>query len=78
MDIYMIWAADGNFHWLVDAMDDDSIQANDSGWLELKQQAYDDHGYENIRIIKATVDMDAVEAAFKHTPTANLTIKENN
>lgn len=78
MDIYMIWAhdPDGGYVWLVDAMDDESTQMNDTGWREIEEAARADHGADNIRIVKAFVDLDAVQAAFD-APTTTLTIKEN-
>lgn len=78
MEIYMILARDPitGAIWLVDAMDDDSISGNDAGWREIKDAAYDDHGPENIRIIKAAVDFDAVDAAFA-TPSVSINIKES-
>jgi len=63
MDIWMIWATDGDVRWLVAAWDDDSVSDNNDGWLSEVEQARRDHG-ENFRIVRASIDFDAVDAAF--------------
>lgn len=70
MDVYQIWAQEAEFFWLVDAWDDDSIQANRSGYEAALKKAYDAHGAENIRVIRTVIDFGAVTKAFE-VPTAD-------
>lgn len=66
LTIWMIWSCDpmtGSFT-LEEAWDDDTVSGNDKGWEEAKQQAYEDHGPDNIRIIKTSLSYDKIAAAF--------------
>lgn len=75
MDIYMLWASDGDVLWLVDAWDDDTIAENHSGWTEKISQAEKDYGPSNVRIIKATVNFDSIRKAFE-VPRVEMTVEE--
>jgi len=69
MDIYMIWAHEAGNAWVIDTWDADSIHGNGFGWEEAKDKAYEIHGAENVRVIKAVVDFDKVLAAFTPAET---------
>lgn len=73
MDIYMIWAQEAGVKWLVEAWDDDTIAENDSGYQDAIDKAYDTYGAANVRIVKARVNFDKVEAAFETTDAGVLT-----
>lgn len=65
MDVYLIVVQDTEkvFRVLA-AWDDDAIQGNPGGWQGAKTEAYADHGAENIRIVRTSIDWDAVACAF--------------
>jgi len=75
MDIYLIWAQepDGNYHWLVGAWDDDSVGENYAGYEEAVAKAREEHGVENIRVVKARIDFDKVVEAFEPADVGELT-----
>lgn len=78
MDIYMIWASEIEPNgvrscWLIDAWDDDSVSGNREGWKQAVDKAQAEHGYDNVRIVKGSVDMDAVRNAFE-IPRADLNV----
>ncbi|WP_159600561.1 hypothetical protein [Agromyces humi] len=66
-DVWMIWATEterNDVLWLVGAWDDATTAENNLGWADAVKQAKSDHGADNIQIIKTTIDLDAVHAAF--------------
>jgi hypothetical protein len=74
MDIYMIWVQDvEGFVWLSEAWDEDSIDANEAGWDEAKQKARTESGADQIRVVKASIDLGKVIEAFD-PPVAELAI----
>lgn len=77
MDIYLIWAQDGdgygNYRWLVGAWDDESIGENYKGYEEAVAKAREEHGAENIRVVKARIDFDKVVEAFEPADVGALT-----
>lgn len=66
MDIWMIWGRypDDDILWLINAWDDDSVANNYDRWSEIVEKAKQDHGQDNIRIVRAPLEMDQVAAAF--------------
>jgi hypothetical protein len=73
MNVYLIWTRTEGYAWLVESWDEESIDANEAGWDEAVQKARTEHGPENIRIIKASIDFDKVLEAF-NPPENELTI----
>ncbi|URP22145.1 hypothetical protein SEA_BIG4_61 [Microbacterium phage Big4] len=68
MTVWMIWVTDADPNseiWLLDAWDEDSIQANREGWTEKVENAFDTYGGAYVRVAKTTVDFDKVRAAFE-------------
>lgn len=66
MDLYMIFVrADGGFTSLEDAWDEESISDNRSGWDATVKAAVVLHGPQNVRVLKTSVDMDAIRKAFE-------------
>lgn len=74
MDIHLIWATDGDAIWLVGAWDEDTIAENYQGYTDELARHQKDHGHDNVRVVKASVDFDAVQAAFQtpHIGTAQI------
>jgi hypothetical protein len=64
MDIYLIWATDGEAIWLAGAWDDESRAENPQGWEEELEKHRKSHGAENVRVAKAVVDFYRVEDLF--------------
>lgn len=65
MDIYLIWATDGDAIWLVGAWDDDSVAENNEGYREEVKRHQADYGHDNVRVVKASIDFDAVARTFQ-------------
>lgn len=66
MDIWMIWVTDdGETVWLEEAWDDDSTSGNYEGWIEAVKRAEEKFGAGNVRVVKTSIDLDPVLAAFQ-------------
>lgn len=63
MDVWMIWAETAGYHWLVEAWDDETRNENSTGWNEAVAKATKDH--ENIRIVRTSVDFNAIVKTFE-------------
>lgn len=68
VDIYLIWATDGDAIWLVGAWDGDSVAENATGYREDVECHRNAHGHDNVRVVRASIDFDAVARAFQ-TPS---------
>ena len=64
LDLYLIWVLSGSGVSLVDAWDQDSVADNRPGWDEAVEDAFADHGANNVRVTITSVDIDAVQRAF--------------
>jgi len=73
MEIIFIWIKDDNAIWLSDAWDRESYNQNADSFNAKLKKAYKEHGAENVRLQRATVPYDAVEALFQ-TPEGYISL----
>lgn len=68
MDIYFIWASTPGSTdelWLVDTWDEHSMSDNREGWENSLAEARADHGIDNVRVVKTSIDVAEVQRAFE-------------
>lgn len=75
MKIWMIWVKDPDEAtlWLAAAWDDESKDINPSGWDKELAKAAEEQGAQNIRVLTAHVNMDAIHSAFRPADAGKLT-----
>ena len=68
MKVYLIFATvdeDPEFAWVVDTWDEYSMDDNYDGYVEALSKAREDHGPENVRVIRAELDRSVVARAWQ-------------
>lgn len=75
MDIFTIWVNDSASEpWAIGCWDASSIDVNPEGYQDAVADANRVYGADHVRVIKSTIDYDAVAAAFRpRIDTATLT-----
>lgn len=69
MKVWLIIARNGDEMWLIDAWDDDSVSENPEGWRDALAKARADVEPDDLRVVTATLDWDAVRKAFDVAPS---------
>lgn len=78
MEIHLIFVTvdeDPEFAWAVDVWDEYSMKVNYDGYAEALSKARENHGPENVRVIRADLDLSVVERAWE-TPSGTLSNAE--
>lgn len=75
MKIWMIWVKDPDDGtlWLAEAWDEESRDLNPDRWAEKVLEATLEQGAQNIRVLTAHVNTDAIHSAFRPADAGKLT-----
>jgi len=73
MNIYQIWIHEVDFFWLRAAWDAESAAANPDVWRAAVEDVVAEYGAASVRVVKATIDFEAVKRTFDVPSVGALT-----